>query len=150
MAGTILNRATVSGVYATGYSATAQSTNQAGVAGNTAIVLAGISVDKTATVPMEAVPAGAKQPDASAFLWGKNANPKVWNMGFSQLEIDPALEAICLKAMALLPANRYANARELADDIEHYLADEATAAYAEPWAERLLRWVRRYHDWRRG
>ncbi|MFO0729009.1 MAG: DNA/RNA non-specific endonuclease [Myxococcota bacterium] len=60
-----------------------------------------IRKDKTATVPMEAVPAGAKQPDASAFLWGKNANPKVWNMGFSQLEIDPALEAL-KQAMAMV------------------------------------------------
>src|SRR5260370_17646690 len=34
------------------------------------------------------------------------------------------LEAICPKAMALLPAKRYAAPRDLADDIEPWLADE--------------------------
>ncbi len=38
--------------------------------------------------------------------------------------IDPALEAICLKAMKTEPAARYATPRTLADDIEHWLADE--------------------------
>ncbi len=38
--------------------------------------------------------------------------------------IDRALEAVCLKAMALEPEDRYATPRALADDIEHWLADE--------------------------
>ena len=45
--------------------------------------------------------------------------------------IDKALEAICLKAMALKPEDRYATPRALADDIEHWLADEPVTAYAE-------------------
>jgi serine/threonine protein kinase len=37
--------------------------------------------------------------------------------------IDPALEAICLKAMALDPGNRFASALELAGEIDAWLAD---------------------------
>lgn len=52
-----------------------------------------IRADKTATVPM-VIPAGAKAPDAAAFLWGDKPNPKVWNTGFSQLEIDPVIQVV--------------------------------------------------------
>ena len=45
--------------------------------------------------------------------------------------IDKALEAVCLKAMALKPEDRYATPRALADDIERWLADEPVAAYRE-------------------
>jgi WD40 repeat protein len=37
--------------------------------------------------------------------------------------IDPALEAICLKAMALRPEDRYATPLALADELEAWLAD---------------------------
>src|SRR5262249_42402148 len=40
-------------------------------------------------------------------------------------QVPAALEAICLKAMALSAPARYASARALADDLEHWLADEA-------------------------
>ena len=46
--------------------------------------------------------------------------------------IDPALEAICLKAMATDPAQRYLTPRALADDVEHWLADEPVLAWREP------------------
>jgi serine/threonine-protein kinase len=59
-------------------------------------------------------------------------------------DIPPALEVICLKAMALNPADRYASASALADDVEHWLADEPVAAYREPWRVRLGRWARRH------
>ena len=49
-----------------------------------------------------------------------------------QADVPPALEAICLKAMALRPEDRYASAPRVADDIEHWLADEPVAAYREP------------------
>jgi WD40 repeat protein len=58
--------------------------------------------------------------------------------------IPPALEAICLKAMALKTGGRYATPRALAEDIEHWLADEPVGAYPEPWTRRLGRWVRRH------
>ena len=43
-----------------------------------------------------------------------------------------ALEAICLKAMALKPQDRYPSARGLAGEIENWLADEHVVAYREP------------------
>lgn len=59
-------------------------------------------------------------------------------------QVPPALEAICLKAMARLPEDRYPNARALADDLEHWLADEPVSVYREPWTARLARWARRH------
>src|SRR4029077_9339640 len=58
--------------------------------------------------------------------------------------IPAALAAICSKAMALKPADRYASARALADDIEHWLADEPVSAWRGPWHVRLRRWARRH------
>jgi tetratricopeptide (TPR) repeat protein len=58
--------------------------------------------------------------------------------------VPPALEAICLKAMARAPAERYASAVELAREVDHWLADEPVQAYREPWPARLLRWGRRH------
>lgn len=54
------------------------------------------------------------------------------------------LEAICLKAMALRPEDRYSSAHLLADDIEHWLADEPVAALSETPVERAQRWMRRH------
>jgi serine/threonine-protein kinase len=59
-------------------------------------------------------------------------------------EAPAALEAICLKAMALRPQDRYGSAQALADDVEHWLADEPVTAYREPWPARLGRWARRH------
>jgi hypothetical protein len=58
--------------------------------------------------------------------------------------IDPALEAVCLKAMALRAEDRYPTPRALAEDIEHWMADEPVAAWREPWARRARRWGRRH------
>ena len=41
------------------------------------------------------------------------------------------------------PEDRYATPLELADDVEHWLADEPVAAYAEPVRARLRRWLRK-------
>jgi serine/threonine-protein kinase len=57
--------------------------------------------------------------------------------------VDPALDAICLKAMATNPAQRYRTPRALADDVEHWLADEPVSAWREPWTRRLLRVLKR-------
>ncbi len=59
-------------------------------------------------------------------------------------DVPAALEAICLKAMALQPADRYASALDLAADVEHWLADEPVAAYREPWRERTRRFLRKH------
>jgi serine/threonine-protein kinase len=59
-------------------------------------------------------------------------------------DVPRALEAVCLKAMALKPADRYAGAAELARDVERWLADEPVSAYREPWPTRVARWGRRH------
>jgi tRNA A-37 threonylcarbamoyl transferase component Bud32 len=60
--------------------------------------------------------------------------------------LPPALEAVCLKAMATMPADRYPSPRALAEDIEHWLADEPVTAHGEPWHARLARWGRRHRQ----
>ena len=59
-------------------------------------------------------------------------------------EIARPLEAICLKAMALKPEDRYASPKALADDIEHWLADEPVTAYREPLPTHAARWARKH------
>jgi serine/threonine-protein kinase len=58
--------------------------------------------------------------------------------------VPAALDAVCRKAMALEPQDRYASARALADEIEHWLADEPVCAFREPVHARLARWARRH------
>lgn len=64
--------------------------------------------------------------------------------GVVKPDTPAALEAVCLKAMALKPQDRYGGPAELADDLEHWLADEPVAAWREPWRVRAGRWVRRH------
>jgi tetratricopeptide (TPR) repeat protein/serine/threonine protein kinase len=59
-------------------------------------------------------------------------------------DVPRALEAVCLKAMALRPADRYTSVRDLSEDLEHWLADEPVKAYREPAHVRLRRWRRRH------
>ena len=58
--------------------------------------------------------------------------------------IDPALEAVCMKAMAMNPADRYASPRLLAEDLERWMADEPVSAYHDPWTRKLTRWLGRH------
>jgi tetratricopeptide (TPR) repeat protein len=55
----------------------------------------------------------------------------------------PALEAVCRKAMARDPADRYPSAEEVATEVRRWLADEPVAAYSDPWPARAARWARR-------
>src|SRR5262249_6941579 len=64
--------------------------------------------------------------------------------------VPPALEGICLRAMATRQADRYASPRDLADDIERWLADEPVTAYRDWWGPRLARWARRHRPWVAG
>jgi serine/threonine protein kinase/tetratricopeptide (TPR) repeat protein len=57
--------------------------------------------------------------------------------------IDQALEAVCLKAMALLPEDRYTSPKALAEDVERWMADEPVTAWREPFLRRARRWARR-------
>ncbi len=57
--------------------------------------------------------------------------------------IDRALEAVCMKAMALRPDDRYGSCRALAGDVERWMADEPVSAWREPFSGRARRWARR-------
>ena len=59
-------------------------------------------------------------------------------------DISKPLEAICIKAMATKIKDRYATARELAEDIERWLADEPVSAWQEPVHIRVRRWIRNH------
>ena len=59
-------------------------------------------------------------------------------------EVPRALEAVCLKAMSADPDGRYASARQLAEDVEHWLADEPVSARQESFRERAGRQLRRH------
>jgi serine/threonine protein kinase len=61
--------------------------------------------------------------------------------------VPPPLEAICLKAMAVRPEDRYASALDLVADLERWLADEPVSVYRESLPERLARWMRRHRTW---
>jgi serine/threonine protein kinase len=75
--------------------------------------------------------ANASFNDSQALPRPRELNPKV---------SKPA-EAVCLKAMAASPADRYASARELAMDIIHLIDDEPVAAYRENVLEQIIRWL---------
>jgi serine/threonine-protein kinase len=55
-----------------------------------------------------------------------------------------SLDAVCRKALAKLPADRYAAARDLGQEVQRWLADEPVAAYAEHWTARARRWLSRH------
>jgi serine/threonine protein kinase len=58
--------------------------------------------------------------------------------------VPAALEAVCLKAMALCLEDRYRSPNALAEELECWLADEPVGAYAEPLTARLRRQLRRH------
>jgi tetratricopeptide (TPR) repeat protein/tRNA A-37 threonylcarbamoyl transferase component Bud32 len=59
-------------------------------------------------------------------------------------KIPRALEAVCLKALAAQPQDRYPTALALAEEVEHWLADEPVGARRDPLYTRAWRWVRRH------
>lgn len=61
-------------------------------------------------------------------------------------QIPPALSAICRKAMAKTPSQRYPSALALADDLEAYLSDEPVTAFQDPLLARAGRWARKHRS----
>ena len=58
--------------------------------------------------------------------------------------VPPQLAAICDKAMAFFPEERYATAGDLGRDVDAFLAGEPVSAFPEPLTYRAMRFVRRY------
>src|SRR5262249_42946104 len=58
--------------------------------------------------------------------------------------IPHELETIVLKAMEKTPAERYATAQELADDLRHWLSDQPIRARRPTLWQRTQRWARRH------
>jgi tetratricopeptide (TPR) repeat protein len=58
--------------------------------------------------------------------------------------VPAELEIIVLKAMAKDPAERYATAQELADDLRRYLEDKPIRARRPSWLEQGRKWTRRH------
>ena len=58
--------------------------------------------------------------------------------------IPKSLEAVCLKALAPEPGDRYASPAHLAQEIERSLADEPVSAWREPWWIRARRRLDRH------
>ncbi|HTU89758.1 MAG TPA: protein kinase [Gemmataceae bacterium] len=59
-------------------------------------------------------------------------------------DVPPALDAVCRKAMAPTPPERYPTALALAADVERWFADEPVAVYRESWTARSRRWMRHH------
>lgn len=59
-------------------------------------------------------------------------------------DVAKPLDAICRKAMAFAPADRYGSARALAADIENYLSDQPVSVLPESIWQRSSRWMRKH------
>jgi WD40 repeat protein/serine/threonine protein kinase len=58
--------------------------------------------------------------------------------------IPAELETIVLKALEKSPADRYATAKDLANDLRHWLEHRPIRARRPSWLQRLRKWVRRH------
>jgi len=58
--------------------------------------------------------------------------------------VPQAIVAVCRRAMAFKPADRYPTAGELGRDVEAFLAGDVVQAYAEPFHDRMMRFLRRH------
>ena len=65
----------------------------------------------------------------------------------SNSSVDPALGAICRKAMAHRQYARYETASQLADEVQRWMAGEPVSAYREKPSQRIARWIQHHRIW---
>ena len=75
---------------------------------------------------------------------GQPHNPRTLRLDDRAKSIPGALTAICRKGMSVDPDDRYSNARELAGEIERWMADERVQAHQETFVEQASRFARRH------
>ncbi len=92
-------------------------------------------------------PFDAREAEARVDLLHRVAQGEFHPPRHYSLLIPKPLEAICLKAMARQPPDRYATPGQLRDDLEHWLADEPVSAATETIVERAGRFVRKHKAW---
>jgi tetratricopeptide (TPR) repeat protein len=56
--------------------------------------------------------------------------------------VPPPLLAIALKAMSNDPADRYASAEDMAEDLRNYQSDLSVSAFKDSWWDRARRWYK--------
>ncbi len=61
-----------------------------------------------------------------------------------QYRVPRDLETICMKCLQKEPRKRYATAKDMADDLNRYLAGEPIRARRTPPVERGIKWTRRH------
>ena len=61
--------------------------------------------------------------------------------------VDPALAAICAKAMARRQYSRYQTSSQLAEDVQRWMAGEPVSAYRERPSQKIARWIQRHRVW---
>ena len=58
--------------------------------------------------------------------------------------VPRSIIAVCRRAMAFKPEDRYATAGDLGRDVEAFLAGDIVQAYEEPFHDRMMRFIRRH------
>lgn len=58
--------------------------------------------------------------------------------------VSKPLDAICAKALALRPEDRYATAEALAEDVRRWIVDEPVSVHRDPLPVIVMRWARRH------
>lgn len=61
-----------------------------------------------------------------------------------QPSVPPAMESICLKAMATDPADRYRSVQQMAQDVERWMADEPVSSHRDSLLQTIGRWTRHH------
>ncbi|QDU61952.1 Serine/threonine-protein kinase PknD [Planctomycetes bacterium Pan216] len=61
--------------------------------------------------------------------------------------VSPSLDAVCAKAMAPKPGDRYPSAEAFVHDLRRWQAGEPVDAYREPLLRRIVRWSIRHPSW---